>query len=136
MTSAVSKKYRVTDTDDFFEMLKRSLFAKCSLMRDYPYIYAFCLNAYYEQYPEIKAAIQENFLSESKTSEDIVFEKIDISAFRTDINLKTMYAEIIYAVNGYMLSKYRSGGIVADQIEQEMVALINLWKTVYTKKEI
>ena len=65
-----------------------------------------------------------------------MFEKIDISAFRTDINLKTMYAEIIYAVNGYMLSKYRSGGIVADQIEQEMVALINLWKTVYTKKEI
>lgn len=117
-------------------MLKRSLFAKCSLMRDYPYIYAFCLNAYYEQYPEIKAAIQESFLSESQVSESIVFEKIDVSVFRTDIDLKTMYAEIIYAVDGYMLSKYRSDGIVADQIEQEISTLINLWKTVYAKKEI
>ena len=50
MTSDVSKEYQVVDTDDFFEMLKRSLFAKCSLMKNYHHIYAFCLNAYYEQY--------------------------------------------------------------------------------------
>ena len=136
MTSDVSKEYQVVDTDDFFEMLKRSLFAKCSLMKNYHHIYAFCLNAYYEQYPEIKSAIQESFLSESQMSESIVFEKIDVSVFRTDIDWKTMYAEIIYAVDGYMLSKYRSDGIVADQIEQEMSTLIDLWKTVYTKKEI
>lgn len=72
-------------------------------MRDYPHLYAFSLRAYYETAPEIQNSIQENFNDVSKASEMIVFEKIDISKFRKDIDIKTMYAEIFYAVDGYML---------------------------------
>ena len=117
-----------------FEMLKRSLLSKCSLMRDYPHLYAFSLRAYYETAPEIQNSIQENFNDVSKASEMIVFEKIDISKFRKDIDIKTMYAEIFYAVDGYMLKKYRSNCIIPDEIEKEIIVLIDFWKKVYMQE--
>ena len=127
-------EYKTLETDDFFEMLKRSLLSKCSLMRDYPHIYAFSLRAYYETAPEIKNSIQENYKDVSKASEMTVFEKIDLSKFRKDIDIKTMYAEIFYAIDGYMLKKYRSNCIIPDEIEEELTVLIDFWKKVYTRE--
>ena len=97
-------------------------------------LYAFSLRAYYETAPEIHKSIQENFNDVSKASEMIVFEKIDISKFRKDIDIKTMYAEIFYAVDGYMLKKYRSNCIIPDEIEKEIIVLIDFWKKVYTQE--
>ena len=128
------REYKTLETDDFFEMLKRSLFSKCALMRDYPYMYGFSLKAYYETAPEVKDSIQENFAHFSTASERIVFEKIDTSKFRKDIDLRTMYAEIFYAADGYMLKKYRSDCINPDEIEQEIITLIDFWKKLYMQK--
>lgn len=134
MTRKAVREYKTLETNDFFEMLKRSLLSKCSLMRDYPHMYAFSLRAYYETASEIKSAIQENFSDVSKTSEMIVFEKMDTSRLRKDIDLKTMYDEIFYAIDGYMLKKYRSNRIIPDEIELEIISLIDFWKKVYTQK--
>lgn len=133
MTRKAVREYKTLETNDFFEMLKRSLLSKCSLMRDYPHMYAFSLRAYYETDSEIKSAIQENYSDVSEASEKIVFEKMDTSWFRQDIDLKTMYDEIFYAIDGYMLKKYRSNSIVPNEIEQEIIVLIDFWKKVYTQ---
>ena len=37
MTRKAVAEYKTLETDDFFEMLKRSLLSKCSLMREYPH---------------------------------------------------------------------------------------------------
>lgn len=134
MTRKAVTEYRTLETDDFFEMLKRSLLSKCSLMRKYPHIYVFSLRAYYETAPEIKNFIQENFNDVSRASEMAVLEKIDISKLRKDIDIKTMYAEIFYAVDGYMLKKYRSNCIIPDEIEKEIIVLIDFWKKIYTQE--
>ena len=133
MTRKINTDYAVLGTDDFFEMLKRSLLARCSLMRSYPYIYKFSLNAYYEQHPDIEQVINENYTAVSQLSKNKVFDTIDTSAFRGDVDLNMMYSEIFYAVDGYMMNKYRSGNIVPDEIEQEIAALINHWKQIYTE---
>ncbi len=133
MTRKAVREYKTLETNNFFEMLKRSLLSKCSLMRDYPHMYAFSLRAYYETDSEIKSAIQENYSDVSEASEKIVFEKMDTSWFRQDIDLKTMYDEIFYAIDGYMLKKYRSNSIVPNEIEQEIIVLIDFWKKVYTQ---
>lgn len=135
ITRKAVAEFKTLETSDFFEMLKRSLLSKCSLMRDYPHIYAFSLRAYYETTPEIKKAIQKSYFDLSKASEDIVFKKIDTSHLRKDIDLKMMYAEIFYAVDGYMLNKYRCGQIIVDEIEKEIIMLIDFWKKVYTQGE-
>ena len=68
-------------------------------------------------------------------SEIKVFEKIDTSVFRSDIDLKLMYKEIMYSVDGFMLNKYRSQNIVVDEIEKEMKLLIEFWKKIYMHNE-
>lgn len=93
------------------------------------------LNAYYEQYPEIKEAIGESFAQASRTSEELVLAAIDTSALRPDIDKKAMYEEIIYAMDGYMLKKYRSRSMDPEEIEKETAERINFWRKVYTKKE-
>ncbi|MDV4150679.1 TetR/AcrR family transcriptional regulator [Clostridium sp. AL.422] len=135
ITRKTTSKYYVLDTDDFFEMLYRALSAKCSLMKKYPHIYAFSLNAYYEQLPDIAESVQKSYADASIDSEMKVFQKIDTSVFRSDIDLKLMYKEIMYAVDGYMFNKYRSQNIVVDEIEKEMKVLIEFWRKIYTHKE-
>lgn len=135
LTRKAVSDYRVLKTDDFFEMLYRSLLAKCSVMAKYPSISAFSLNAYYEQYPEIKEAIGESFAQASQTSEELVLAAINTSALRRDIDAKSMYEEIFYAMDGYMLKKYRSGRVDPDEVEKEIAVLINLWRTIYTEEK-
>ena len=135
ITRSAIREYKTLETDDFFEMLRRNLLSRCAVMRDYPHIYAFSLRAYYETVPEIKNLIQENFNDTSKASEMLVLEKIDKSKLRKDIDLKTMYAEIFYAVDGYMLQKYRCNCIIPDEIEKDFNMLIDFWEKVYTQNE-
>lgn len=132
ITRSAVREYKTLETDDFFEMLRRTLISKCSVMRDYPYMYAFSLRAYYETAPEIKESIQENFNAVGKESEMLVLEKIEKSKLRKDIDLKTMYAEILYAMDGYMLQKYRLNCIIPDEIERETGTLIDFWEKVYS----
>ena len=132
VTKQEVSEYKVMETDDFFEMLHRSLLAKCSLMEKYPYISAFSLNAYYEQYPEIKSAIEDSFSQESQKSENLVLSKINTAKLRKDIDEKAMYEEIFYAMDGYMLKQYRSGRLESQKIKRDIERLINLWRTIYT----
>lgn len=135
LTRKAVSDYRVLETDDFFEMLYRSLQAKCSVMVKYPYISVFSLNAYYEQYPEIKEAIGESFAQASLTSEKLVLATINTSTLRRDIDKTAMYEEIFYAMDGYMLKKYRSGRVDPEEVEKEIAVLINLWRTIYTEEK-
>lgn len=134
ITRQAIREYKTLETDDFFEMLRRTLLSKCSVMRDYPYMYAFSLKAYYETSPEIKDSIKENFDVASKESVMLVIEKVDKSKLRKDIDIKTMYTEILYAVDGYMLQKYRMNRIIPDEIERETSALIDFWEKVYKQQ--
>lgn len=81
-----------------------------------------------------KIPFKKTLMMLAKASEMIVFEKMDILKFRKDIDIKTMYAEIFYAVDGYMLKKYRSNCIIPDEIEKEIIVLIDFWKKVYTQE--
>ena len=50
--------------------------------------------------PEIKKAIQEKVSDTIKVSTQVIFETIDKSLFRPDIDLSMMYKEIVFAVDG------------------------------------
>jgi TetR/AcrR family transcriptional regulator len=128
-----SSQYCVVDTTDFFEILHRSLLAKCSVVRSYPYLYQFATNAYYEQDPKIKSSIQANFHQVSKNSEDILWEIADMSKFRQDIDIRLMYQEILWTSDGYLRQMILSGKLKADQMEKDFERMIEQWKKVYLK---
>ena len=50
-------KYKVYETDDFFEMLRRGLMAKCAVMRKYIFLSLFSINSYFETEPDIQSII-------------------------------------------------------------------------------
>lgn len=128
-----SSEYRVTDTTDFFEMIHRSLLAKCSVIRSYPYLYQFAVKAYYEQEPKIKSSIQESFYAVNKSSENILWETVDVSKFRQDIDIRLVYQELLWTSDGYLRQMVLSGELDADKMENDFERMIGQWKKVYLK---
>lgn len=132
-TRKVMKEYHVTETPHFFEMIKRSLFAKCSLMKTYPYLYLFSLKAYYEQEPDIKDTIQSCFQEVSDHSEDVIWSIVDLSEFRQDIDVKLMYQEIQWISDGYIRQMLSRGEWNPAQTEADFERMIEQWKEIYLK---
>lgn len=128
-----SSEYRVSDTTDFFEMIHRSLLAKCSVIRSYPYLYQFAVKAYYEQEPKIKSSIQESFYAVNKSSENILWETVDVSKFRQDVDIRLMYQELLWTSDGYLRQMVLSGELDADKMENDFERMIGQWKKVYLK---
>lgn len=128
-----SSEYRVTDTTDFFEMIHRSLLAKCSVIRSYPYLYQFAVKAYYEQEPKIKSSIQKSFYAVNKSSENILWETVDVSKFRQDIDTRLVYQELLWTSDGYLRQMVLSGELDADKMENDFERMIGQWKKVYLK---
>lgn len=129
----VSIEYKVTETTDFFEMLERSLLAKCSLMRTSPHLYFFTIQAYYEQDNEIKQSIQSNFRAVDKRSEKIIESIVDTSNFKSNIDIRLLYREIIWVSDGYLREMLLSDSLNPDQMEQDFRRLIDQWKKAYLK---
>lgn len=125
--------YHVTETTDFFEMMQRSLLAKCSLMRSYPYLYLFSLKAYYEQEQDIRASIQSGFRSVSDHSAEIIWNTVDLSEFRQDIDIKLIYQEILWVSDGYLQQMMSNGVLNPDQMEKDLLRMVVQWKKVYLK---
>lgn len=125
--------FHVTETTDFFEMLERSLLAKCFLYRTYPYLSAFSVKAYYEKEPEIREGIRSDFQAEENKSAKLVFSQINREAFRSDVDLQLMYQEMIWASDGYLHQMAESGCLDADRMERDFRKLIAQWKKVYLK---
>ena len=132
-TQKTSAMFHVTETTDFFEMLHRSLLAKCSLMRKYPYLYSFSVKAFYEQEPDIKESIKNSFQPVSDHSEEIIWNTINFSAFRNDIDVKLLYQELVWLSDGYLRQMTFAGTLEPDRIENEYLRMIEQWKKVYLK---
>ena len=133
LTGNAVREFGVMDTTDFFEILEKNLRVKCSLTRVYPYIGAFCLNAYYEQEEEIRKCIQPEFSQLKRIGEKHIFERMDLSVFRKDVDLELMYQEILWTTEGYLCRRYRMQDVDAEEIEKDFLRLIKQWRRIYYK---
>lgn len=132
-TKQAAVEFQVTETDEFFEMLRRSLLAKCSLMRKYPYLYLFSVKAFYEQEPDIKLSVEASFQLANTDSEAVVWEKADFSDFRKDIDIRLLYQELLWVSDGYLRQMASAGALDADRMEKDFLRMIAQWEKVYLK---
>lgn len=126
---------QVLNTNDYFEMLRRSLRAKCNVMRKYPYMMEFSLRAYYEKDLEVMNDIRESFRRVNQESQLKALDKMDRSGFVDEIDFSLMYQEMVWAMDGYMRNALMMGEINPDVIEHDFERLIIQWKRVYLKRE-
>ncbi|MFJ7738842.1 TetR/AcrR family transcriptional regulator [Lysinibacillus sp. NPDC097287] len=130
-TREISSEFKVTETKDFFEMLKRNLIAKCTLIRKYPYLNAFCLKAYYEPDLEIQKLIQLSVHKIVVENESLLLETMRGTEFRTDIDVNLMYREICWTADGYLRQRMLINNWDTDEVEKDFLAFIEQWKKIY-----
>jgi AcrR family transcriptional regulator len=73
---------------DFFERMRQAVIIKVDLLHKYPDIFKFVQEAYLENSPEIKAELEKKIKEMSDINIGKVYEGIDISKFRDDMDLK------------------------------------------------
>lgn len=134
LTQAYLKEYGAYNTPDFFEMLKRGLYAKCKVIENYPDLTAFTIKAFYETEPEIHKAIHENYDQKRSLYSASALGLIDPSIFRPEIDFETMVREMYWAAEGYMMDANKNGPINPDRLKEDFSKIIELWKTAYCKE--
>jgi TetR/AcrR family transcriptional regulator len=133
LTRIAMNEQDVLGTNNYFEMLRRSLIGKCNLLSEYPYVSEFSLRAYYEENIEVKKEIQESFKQINLESEKKAFEVIDTSTLRDDIDIHQMYQEMIWASDGYLHKSFMQGDLNVDKLKSDFEKLILMWEKVYKK---
>lgn len=124
-------------TNDFFEVMRRTLMAKCDMMIKYPYISAFLLRAYNETNSEVHDEIQNSYNAISGKSKEKILDLIDTSKLRDDLDILDIYQEMTYASYGYMYTVIldNSKELDAVKIKADFEKLISLWEKVYRKQQ-
>ena len=132
LTSQEVRNQEVWETNDYFEMLRRSMIGKCKVLEKHPYAMEFSMRAYYEEDPEIREEILKRFGQVSEESEQKIREAVDLSRIRKDIPFHMIYQEMIWASDGYMRQMLLKGNMDTKQIECDFNEMIAIWKKVYS----
>lgn len=133
LTREAKEVFKVYETDDFFEMLRRGLAAKCMLMRKYYFISLFSINAFYEEELTIKEIIGERIRSQTDDAYQTIARIINRDNLREDVSFESIYSEVLFASEGMMNSWYRAGNTDVDVFEQQYLKMIEHWEQVYRR---
>ena len=134
LTKKFMCEYKVYETDDFFEMMRRGLMAKCAVMRKYTFLSLFSINSYFETEPDIQSIIQPNVQDAAKKTLEMLLSILNLDLIRKDIEFSRIYKEILYASDGMLKYWYRTGNYDVTAFEQEYLEMINHWEIVYGKE--
>lgn len=133
LTKKYMCKYKVYETDDFFEMMRRGLMAKCAVMRKYTFLSLFSINSYFETEPDIQSTIQPYVQDVTQTTLELLLSILNLDFIRKDIEFVRIYKEILYASEGMLKHWYRTGNYDVTVFEQEYLEMINHWEMIYGK---
>ena len=123
------------EQSDLFEIMYSGLKAKVQIMRQYPCLGAFVLKAYYEQDPEIAAAIQASYQKHVDFKTNAALLKLDPARFREGLDLQMMCREMYWASEGYLWENTQGRELDLDKMERDFTQLIDFWKQIYLRKE-
>lgn len=127
--SRSTRGHGVLDAGDLFEALGRATAAKCAVMRSHPRLFAFATRAYYEDHPDVKAAIGAQVDAALAAAAEGV-ARLGGGGLREGVSAMEVYDDFLLLSEGYMAQRYRAGRIDVDEIERDMGALIDRWRTV------
>jgi AcrR family transcriptional regulator len=86
---------------DLLERFRQTALVKVDLLYKYPELFNFALNALYSQSAEIKDEMNRIMKDASSLRFQKLFEDIDESKFRQDLEASKIKNLIIWALNGY-----------------------------------
>ncbi len=126
------KEANLEEETDFFELMRKSIKKKISIMKQYPSLTNFLINAYYETHNDVAKEIGQ--INSSIKSETIFsyFNNIDLSKFREDISLEIAINTFLWIADGYLNSK-KTTILNANDIYLEFSKYIDLYERLFYK---
>lgn len=120
---------------DLFESMERGMRAKVEIMRRYPDMGFFTINAFYEKDPEINAAIQKSYHKYFNLKADKTRINMDPEQFIPGLDVSMMYREMYWASIGYLWEAVQSGNVDVERLEKDFQKLMSFWKSIYLRKD-
>lgn len=134
MTMQTIKDYACYESENLFEMMRRGMYAKLSIMRKYPDLTAFTLKAFYEKDPEISAEIQESYIGIVRNSAAVFMPKIHPEDFRPGLNLEMIIKTMYWTTEGYLWKALQQDSLDFDQLEKDFLEILDLWQMAYCRE--
>lgn len=123
---------RVDQASDLFDLLERTLNAKCEVMAKHPHMTAFTLRAYYEQEPSICAPIREDFAKHAREGLRLFRTAAKSTPLREQMDIELFYKEVIWASDGFMRTAVQAGTPDPEIVRRDFGRLIAQWRDAYT----
>ena len=100
MAEEIEKGFDANVTD-FFDNLKMMTTIKIALIKSHPAIFAFLTSLYFEDDPDVRDEIQAYMARNLKLRERFMFNDVDISRFKDDVDPKLIDKLLVWAAEGF-----------------------------------
>lgn len=127
-------RYGCYGQEDLFECMYRGMRAKLEIIRLYPDMGRFTIQAFYEKDPEISAAIQKSYHRYFNLKADKTRMNLNPEQFIPGLDIPMMYREMYWASEGYLWETVQRGDMDIDRMERDFTKLIEFWKSIYLRK--
>ena len=118
-----------------FDSMERGMKAKMQIIRLYPDMGNFTIRAFYENDPQISAAIQESYHKYFNLKAEKTRLNLDPEQFIPGLDVAMMYREMYLASEGYLWEMVQRRDVDINQMEKDFTKLMDFWKSVYLRKE-
>ena len=118
---------------DFLERMKKASITKLELFRKYPLIFKFFLTAYSETDPEVRVELEERKQSVIDSNLPNVYQNVDLSNMREDIDHQKALKLIVWALEGYANSKVHDFKAMDEQEFSDMVTELGTYLEILRK---
>ena len=128
MQEEMQKRYDPEITD-FFDNLKMMIGIKIEVIKEHPAILAFLTSVNFETSDEVKNEVKEFISSGFDTREKMMFEGIDVSRFKDDVDPKLINKFLVWSAEGFTSSMQRELDISKiDEFTEELYKCLDLMK--------
>lgn len=99
----------VLEGDDFFDMIQNSTHSKTEIMREHPHLFAFVMNAYYDESAPAMDYIEDVYTKTLKNSTALILGQVNYSKFRDGVDVEQLINIVFWMADGLMLRQQRAG---------------------------
>ena len=122
---------------DFFDNLKMMIGIKTEMMKDHLALFSFLASVNYETSEEVKEEIKELFTTGLLSREKMLFEGIDVSRFKDDVDPKLIDKFLVWAAEGFTSHLQKELNIEAvESFTDELFKCLDLMKKYFYKEEV
>ena len=120
---------------DLFESMMTGMRAKIEIIRTWPDMGRFVIQAFYEKDPEVCAEIQAACERAFSFKASRTLMNLDPGQFMPGLDVEMMYRDMYWASEGYLWEMLQRGEMDVVKMERDFTRLIQFWKQIYLRKE-